>query len=62
MWLHIHKGTLFSNKENEISKFWKEMNGTKNECIKLGNTGSDKRFILFIYTDLETIKRDTREI
>lgn len=38
------------------------MNGTKNECIKLGNTGSDKRFILPIYTDLETIKRDTREI
>lgn len=45
----MHNGTLFSNKENEISKFWKEMNGTKNECIKLDNTGSDKRHILFIF-------------
>lgn len=40
---------------------WKEMNGTKNECFKLGNTGSDKCHF-FTYADLETIKRDTREV
>lgn len=48
MWVHIHNGTLFGNKENEISKFLEKMNGAKNESINLGNTSSDKCHF-FIY-------------